>query len=148
MNTYTKIWLILISGLIFGCNSKLNESAEIMKATQSLEGMWQFTYYEDKDTTVNDMQQLPFIKFEGNTFVVSQLEQIIQKGIFNVELGKNYPKMDIKIISGINSNNQYKAIFKVFNDSLLVINYNKNFFPEDINKLSENGYLVKLEKIK
>lgn len=148
MKILIKILFALLAFIMVSCNSKLDESAKKMKETLSLEGIWQIIYYQDKDTTINELEKLPFVKYEGNTFVVSQLEKIIQKGIFKVELGKNFSKMEIKIISGINSDNQYKAIYKVFNDSLLIINYNKNFYPEDINKLSENGYIVRLEKIK
>jgi hypothetical protein len=150
MKKYNYLFLISVFILAFilgSCSKNLEESAKKMKESIILEGFWQYTYYEDKDTIITDIQDLPFIKFEGSTFVISKNEQIVQRGTYSVKLGNKYNKMNIKIISGENTGTVYKAIYKTVNDSLLTINYGIEKYPKDIN-LPEDGFIVKLEKIK
>ncbi len=133
--------------LLLSCSKNLEESAKKMKESIILEGIWQYTYYEDKDTVITNIEVLPFMKFEGSTFVVSKNEKIVQRGTYKVSIGKNNNKMNIKIISGENSGKIFNAIYKTTGDSLLTINYGIGSYPSELNSLVD-GYIIKLEKIK
>ena len=133
--------------ILISCSKNLEESAKIMKESKNLEGIWQYTYSKDKDTVNNDIESLPFVKFEGNSFVVSKNEQIVQRGTYKVLLDKYINKMNITIISGEKKGTKYKAIYKFTGDSLVTINYGKNNYPKKLD-IIEEGFIIKLEKIK
>ncbi|HPN39826.1 MAG TPA: hypothetical protein PL041_15620 [Melioribacteraceae bacterium] len=147
VNKISASMFILFLVLLFSCNKNLEESTKKMKATVNLEGIWQYTYFEDNDTIITNIEELPFIKFEGQTFVVSKNEKIIQRGTYKVTLSNEFNKLNISIVEGDNYGINYKAIYNIVDDSLLTINYGKESFPNNINSIN-NGFIVRLEKIK
>ena len=110
VNKISASMFILFLVLLFSCNKNLEESTKKMKATVNLEGIWQYTYFEDNDTIITNIEELPFIKFEGQTFVVSKNEKISidiinfrVKEIFKIERNQKTIDCDVVLISdGVN----------------------------------------------
>ncbi len=119
--------------LLFACN-KFEESAKQFGENQKFNGIWQITSFQTYDSTITDFDYLPFIKFEGNTFVISLNDKIIQRGTFKIDVKQAENSAVFKVVSGSENWVAPNAIYE-FKDSSLTLKFS--------DKLIKDGFVIK-----
>ena len=132
----SSVVLFTIIGIVFmffACN-KLEDSAKQFGENQKFNGIWQITSFQTYDSTITDFDYLPFIKFEGNTFVISLNDKIIQRGTFKIDIKQNTNKASFNVVSGTDNWVAKNALYE-FKDSSLNIKVSE--------KLIKDGFAIK-----
>lgn len=140
---FTILCLVFI---LFACN-KLEQSAKQFGENQKFNGIWQITSFQTFDSTITDFDYLPFIKFEGNTFVISLNDKIIQRGTFKINVKPKMNSAVFKVVSGTDNWVAPNAIYE-FKDSSLTIKFSEKIIKDGfVIKKGSKDFIEKLQKV-